>query len=160
MARSLLLGTFSIPLTSTWRETHATPPRFGVCACVNAAIIVATEKNSIPKCCTSGAERLSAKQVNTLLDKTEPIQGLCLGHNLHIKGIIVLAMAVDANGEIACVTMISGHPLIIGTAIDSVRRWKFRPYTVNGLKRSFCGKVTLRYEATDCAFKYEVIQVP
>jgi len=122
-----------------------------------STLLVATEKKSIPNCCASGTERLSPKQANTLLDKTEPIQGLCLGHNLHIKGTIVLAIAVDANGEITCVTMVSGHPLIIGTAIDSVRRWKFRPYAVNGLKKSFCGKVTLRYEATDCALKYEVI---
>jgi hypothetical protein len=93
----------------------------------------------------------SPKQVNTLLDKTEPIQGLCLGHNLHIKGTIVLAIVVDANGEVTCATVVSGHPLIIGTAIDSVRRWKFRPYAANGVKKSFCGKVT-------CAMKPLIAQ--
>jgi hypothetical protein len=125
-----------------------------------STLLVTTEKKPIPSCCRSGAERLSPKQVNTLLDKTEPIQGPCLGHNLHIKGTIVLAIAVDANGKITCVTMVSGHPLIIGSAIDSLRRWRFRSYVVNGLKKSFCGKVTLRYEATDCALKYELIQAP
>lgn len=135
-------------------------PRLALVLTLASTLPVATEKKSIPDCCTSGAERLSPKQVNTMVDKTEPIQGLCLGHNLHIKGTIVLAIAVDANGEITCVTVVSGHPLIIGTAIDSVRRWKFRPYGANGLKKSFCGKVTLRYEATDCATKYELIQAP
>jgi Gram-negative bacterial TonB protein C-terminal len=125
-----------------------------------ASTLVATEKKLIPDCCTSSAEKLPAKQVNTLLDKTEPIQGLCLGRNLHIKGTIVLAIVVRANGEVTCVTVVSGHPLIIGTAIDSVRRWKFRPYAANGVKKRFCGMVTLRYEATDCATKYEVIQAP
>lgn len=130
-------------------------PRLALVLTLASTLLVATEKKSIPDCCTSGAERLSPKQVNTLVDKTEPIQGLCLGHNLHIKGTIVLAIAVDVNGEITCVTVVSGHPLIIGTAIASVRRWKFRPYAVNGQKKSFCGKVTLRYEATDCATKYD-----
>ena len=134
--------------------------RLALVLALASTLLVATEKKSIPNCCTSSAEKLSPKQVNTLLDKTEPIQGLCLGHNLHIKGTIALAIVVDANGEVTCVTVVSGHPLIIGTAIDSVRRWKFRPYAVNGLKESFCGKVTLRYEATDCATKFEVIQAP
>ena len=67
-------------------------------------------------------------------------------------------VAVDADGEVTCVTIVSGHPLIIGTAIDSVRRWKFRSYVVNGLRKAFCGKVTLRYNATDSEVKYEVIQ--
>lgn len=135
-------------------------PRLALVLTLASTLLVATEKKSIPNRCTSGAERLSPKQVNTLVDKTEPIQGLCLGHNLHMKGTIVLAIAVDANGEITCVTVVSGHPLIIGTAIDSVRRWKFRSYAVNGLKKSLCGKVTLRHEATDCATKYDVIQAP
>jgi outer membrane biosynthesis protein TonB len=132
--------------------------RLALVLALGSTLLVATEKKPTPNCCTLGAERLSPKQVNTLLDKTEPIQGPCLGHSLHITGTIVLAIAVDANGEITCVAMVSGHPLIIGTAIDSVRRWKFRPYAVNGQKKNFCGKITLRYEATDCAMKYEVIQ--
>jgi len=66
----------------------------------------------------------------------------------------------DANGEVTCVNIVSGHPLLIGSAIDSVRRWKFRSYLVNGMKKSFCGKVALRYEATDYAVKYEIIQAP
>ena len=147
------------PLVSSWSGRNMLP-RLALVFALASTLLVATEKKPTPNCCTSGTERLSSKQVNTLLDKTEPIQGPCLGHNLHIMGTIVLAIAVDANGEIACVTMVSGHPLIIGTAIDSVRRWKFRPYAVNGLKKSFCGKIALRYEATDCALKYEVIQAP
>jgi hypothetical protein len=144
---------------SIWREKYVLP-RLALVLALASTLLVATEKKSIPNCCTSSAEKLSPKQVNTLLDKTEPIQGLCLGHNLHIKGTIILAIVVDANGEVTCVTVVSGHPLIIGTAIDSVRRWKFRPYAENGVKKSFCGKVALRYEATDCATKYEVIQAP
>ena len=152
-------GTFSIPLVSTWRG-RIMLPRIALVFALASTLLVATEKKSIPNCCTSSAEKLSPKQVNTLLDKTEPIQGLCLGHNLHIKGTIILAIVVDANGEVTCVTVVSGHPLIIGTAIDSVRRWKFRPYTVNGLKKSFCGKVALRYEATEYTVKYALVPDP
>jgi len=67
-------------------------PRPTLVLALASTLLVATEKKSIPNCCTSSAEKLSPKQVNTLLDKTEPIQGLCLGHNLHIKGTIALDM--------------------------------------------------------------------
>ena len=67
-------------------------PRLALVLALASTLLVATEKKSIPNCCTSSAEKLSPKQVNTLLDKTEPIQGLCLGHNLHIKGTIALDM--------------------------------------------------------------------
>ena len=132
--------------------------RFVLVFALAPSLLMAAEKKSAPNCCTSDAERVSPKQVNVLLDKTEPIQVPCCGHGLHIEGTIVLAIAVDADGEVTCVTMVSGHPLIIGSAIDSVRRWKFRSYVVNGLKKGFCGKVTLRYKATDSEVKYEVVQ--
>jgi len=136
------------------------PLRFAFVFALASMLLVATEKKSIPNCCTSGAERLSPKQVNSLLDKTEPIQAPCCGHKLHIEGSIVLAIAVDADGEVSCVTMVSGHPLIIGSTIDSVTRWKFRPYAVNGLKKSFCGKVALGYEATEYTVKYALVPDP
>ena len=136
------------------------PLRFALVFVLASTLLVAAEKKPIPNCCPSGAERLSPKQVNSLLDKTEPIQAPCCGHKLHIEGSIVLAIAVDADGRVSCVTTVSGHPLIIGSAIDSVRRWRFRPYAVYGLKKSFCGKVTLSYVATDYEVKYEAIQIP
>jgi len=118
--------------------------RFALVFALAPLLLMATEREPVRNCCSSDAEKVSPKQINALLDKTEPIQTPCCGHGLHIGGTIVLAIAVDADGEITCVTVASGHPLIIGSAIDSVRRWKFRSYVVNGLKKNFCGKVAIR----------------
>jgi outer membrane biosynthesis protein TonB len=68
---------------------------------------------------------------------------------LHISGIAVLAISVDPKGNVACVQMVSAHPLIIGVAIDSLRQWKFQPYTSEGVKKSFCGQVALRFQANE-----------
>jgi outer membrane biosynthesis protein TonB len=155
---SISPGTFSTSLVSI-RCMRNMLSRFLLVFALASTVLVAAQKKSVPSCCLSGAERVSPQQVKALLSKTEPIQAPCCGHKLHIDGIIVLEIAVDANGDVTCVTMLSGHPLIIGSVIDSVRRWKFRPYAVNGQKKSFCGKVTLSYVATD----YEVnvaIQTP
>ena len=50
---------------------------------------------------------------------------------------------------------VSGHPLIIGVAIDSVRRWKFEPYASKGVKKGFCGQLALRFQANEHAVKYK-----
>ena len=57
----------------------------------------------------------------------------------------------------ACALIVSEHPLIAGVAIDSVRQWRFRPCIGKGLKRNFCGRVALHYEANERAVKYKVI---
>jgi hypothetical protein len=69
-----------------------------------------------------------------------------------------MALAVDEKDEITCVQIISGHPLIIGTAIDSVRQWKFRPYVVRGLRKGFCGRIAIRYQASEHGVRYRVIE--
>ncbi len=75
---------------------------------------------------------------------------------LHINGTIVLEISVDSKGEVTCVRVVSGHPLIVGVAIDSVRRWKFQAYATEGIKKSFCGKVALRFQANEHRVKYRV----
>jgi hypothetical protein len=76
---------------------------------------------------------------------------------LDIKGTLVLSIVVGSDGEVICVEYVSGHPLLLGVAIDSLRRWSLRPYAVKGRKRKFCGRIGLRYEANEGAVKYEVI---
>lgn len=121
-------------------------------------LLIASEKPSAQNCCELDDTSLSQKQMTDLLDKTEKIQPPCCGHGLHIEGIIVSAISVDTKGHVTCVTVVSGHPLITGVTIDSIRQWKFRPYAVKRVKRNFCGKVSIHYEATEYGVKYEVIQ--
>jgi len=70
---------------------------------------------------------------------------------------MVLAIVVETTGVVTCVEFISGHPLIVGAAIDSVRRLRFRPFIANGVQKNFSGKIILRYEASEYSLKYELI---
>jgi TonB family protein len=76
---------------------------------------------------------------------------------LHIGGTVVLAISVDPRGDVTCVQVVSGHPLIVEVAIDSVRQWKFQPYTPAGVKKSLFGKVALRFQANEHRVKYRVL---
>ena len=101
--------------------------------------------------------RLLAIHIGASKKNTEPIDAPCCAEMLHINGTIVLEISVDLGGDVTCVQMVSGHPLIIGVAIDSVRRWKFQPYSSQGTKKSFCGQVALRFRANEHGVKFKIL---
>jgi outer membrane biosynthesis protein TonB len=131
--------------------------RFGLLFSLASLLLIAHPQQSIPDCCEREAEKLSQQQVKALLQKAKPIHAPCCADMLHISGTVVLAIAVDHNGDVSCIRVVSGHPLITGVAMESVKEWKFRPYTSKGFTRSFCGRVALRYQANENAVKYRVI---
>jgi hypothetical protein len=122
-----------------------------------AVILTANEQKQVPNCCEPESEKLSQANVKALVKQTEPIHAPCCADMLHINGTVALAISVDSQGNVACVRRVSGHRLIIGVAIDSVRQWKFEPYTSRGVKKAFCGQVALRFQADEYGVKYKII---
>jgi len=121
-------------------------------------LLMAKQQELAPNSRESESEKLSSHQMKALLQKTKPINLPGTVDNLHIKGTVVMALAVDGKGEVNCVQIISGHPLIIGTTIDSVRRWTFRPYVVRGLREGFCGRIAISYQTSEHGVRYRVIE--
>lgn len=119
--------------------------------------LMAAEYQQVPSCCESESEKLSQSQIKALVKKAEPIHPPCCADMLHISGTVVLEISVDPQGNVICVKAVSGHALIIGVAIDSVRQWKFEPYNPKGIKRVFCGQVALRFRANEHAVKYKIV---
>jgi Gram-negative bacterial TonB protein C-terminal len=89
--------------------------------------------------------------------ETGPIQ---LPGRAHIDTTVVLAVTVDAAGKVTCLQYILGHPLIISSAIDSVKQWKFRAYILRGRPKSFCGRIALWIKGNDQGVKYGVVEAP
>lgn len=50
----------------------------------------------------------------------------------HVQGIVVLHAHISKTGTIEDLQVISGAPMLTPSAIDAVRQWKYKPYTVNG----------------------------
>ena len=48
-----------------------------------------------------------------------------------IEGVVVLAAVINRDGTIQGLHAVSGPPMLIGAAIDAVRQWRYRPYTLN-----------------------------
>jgi len=89
-------------------------------------------------CCASlaGAQvradrvRVSEAVMQGLLIKKVDPQSL--GDAVHVQGVVVLKARIDKAGNVENLEMISGHPMLVTAAIDAVRQWKYKPYSLNG----------------------------
>ncbi len=50
-----------------------------------------------------------------------------LARRMHVCGTIVLSVTVRPDGSVEGATTLSGHPLLVDAAMESVKRWKFAP---------------------------------
>jgi protein TonB len=50
----------------------------------------------------------------------------------HVQGVVVLHAMISKNGTIENLQVISGPPMLTGSAMDAVRRWRYKPYILNG----------------------------
>lgn len=66
-----------------------------------------------------------------LIHRVDP--ALNLGSEAHVHGTVVLKSVIDKSGDIESLQMISGHPMLVPSAIEAVRQWRYRPYEVNGI---------------------------
>jgi TonB family protein len=50
-----------------------------------------------------------------------------------IQGTVVLHAIIDKQGNVAELHTLSGHPLLAPTALEAVKQWRYKPYTLNGV---------------------------
>lgn len=55
-----------------------------------------------------------------------------LARQARIQGTVVLHAIVDKDGQVAKLEVISGHPLLVQSAMEAVRQWRYKPTQLNG----------------------------
>jgi dipeptidyl-peptidase-4 len=63
----------------------------------------------------------------------------------HVQGDVVLRAVIDKQGTVAQLTTISGHPLLIQSALDAVKQWTYKPFLLNGEAVEVETMVTVRF---------------
>lgn len=49
----------------------------------------------------------------------------------HVQGQVVLSAIISKAGTIEKVQVLSGHPLLVQSAVEAVKQWRYRPYILN-----------------------------
>jgi protein TonB len=66
-----------------------------------------------------------------ILTQTRPLYPP-LARQARIQGNVVLHAIIDKDGKVAQLEVISGHPLLVQSALDAVKQWRYKPTLLNG----------------------------
>lgn len=65
-----------------------------------------------------------------LLHKITPVYP-AIARQARIQGQVVLQATIGRDGTIQNLQVISGHPMLVPSALDAVKQWRYRPYLLN-----------------------------
>ena len=74
--------------------------------------------------------RISHMMEGNLIYRVQP-QYPPLARQARVQGIVVLRAVISRDGKIENLQIIGGHPLLVKSAMDAVRQWRYRPYYLN-----------------------------
>ncbi len=66
-----------------------------------------------------------------LIHRVEPSYPT-LAKAARVQGDVVLKAIISRDGNIEDLQLVSGHPMLVPSAIEAVKQWRYRPYLLNG----------------------------
>jgi TonB family protein len=63
----------------------------------------------------------------------------------HVQGAVILRAIISKTGTVEDLQLISGPEMLQASAIDAVRRWKYKPYLLNGAPVKVDTMITVNY---------------
>jgi TonB family protein len=96
------------------------------------AVNPAPKENPEPKARQQEPLRVGANvQASKLISKVDPVYPE-LARRARVEQTVILEVLVDAQGNVANIRVIQGHPLLDQAAIEAVRQWRYSPTYLNG----------------------------
>jgi periplasmic protein TonB len=74
--------------------------------------------------------RVSRMMEGNLVYRVQP-QYPTLARQAGVQGIVVLRAMISREGKIENLQVVSGHPMLVQSAMDAVRQWRYRPCYLN-----------------------------
>jgi protein TonB len=90
------------------------------------------------------AFRVSVMMEGSLIRRVEP-QYPVICKTAGIQGSVVLAAVISREGTIEQLQVVSGHPLLVQSALRAVREWRYRPYVLNGAPVEVDTQITVTF---------------
>lgn len=74
-----------------------------------------------------------------------------LAQQARVQGPVVLDVVIGTDGSVTEVRVISGHPMLVQSAVDAVKQWKYKPYMLNGAPVEVRTRVTIQFSVQTMA---------
>ena len=76
--------------------------------------------------------RVSAGVASGLVVKKVPPHYPEEARRQHIQGTVILQAKISKEGDVAELSVISGDPMLVEEAMKAVKKWKYKPYLLQG----------------------------
>jgi len=94
--------------------------------------IISSAPVAVPKVALPTRVRVSAGvQQGNLITQVRPAYPL-IAKSARIQGAVILQAEISKQGTIENLRVISGHPMLVQSALDAVKQWRYKPYLLNG----------------------------
>jgi len=80
-----------------------------------------------------------------ILQKTSPVYP-SLARQGHIHGSVVLKAIIGTDGRIKNLTAMSGHPLLVESAMNAVRHWIYKATVLDGVPVEVNTEIVVRFQ--------------
>jgi protein TonB len=100
-----------------------------------------------PKPAAVAPIRVSSISEGNLTRKVQPAYPP-LARSAHIQGAVVLQAVISKEGTIENLKVLTGHPMLVGAAVDAVRQWRYRPYVLNHEPVEVETQITVNFSLT------------
>jgi periplasmic protein TonB len=100
-----------------------------------------------PKPTVAAPIRVSSISEGNLTRRIQPTYPP-LARSARIQGIVVLQAVISKEGTIENLKVLTGHPMLVGAAVDAVRQWRYRPYVLNHEPVEVETQITVNFSLT------------
>jgi len=90
--------------------------------------------------------RLSEEALKEYIFSKSPMVYPQLAKQMNVQGNVVMQVVITMEGKVKEVKVVSGAPQLQGTAVDSLRNWRFLPYLDNGRPMEVESQVTIGFK--------------
>jgi TonB family protein len=131
----------SQPRAST-APTLGDPPTGGLVVSQNGKVIY----RSVPAAASGAHTAESSGDVsgNRLIHRVEP-EYPADARTQHIQGVVALDVQIGGDGTVHNIAVVEGHPLLAEAAVQAVRQWRYRSYSVDGQPVEMQTRITIRF---------------
>jgi periplasmic protein TonB len=84
----------------------------------------------VPKPASTQPLRLSHWAEGNLIYRVQPTYPL-LAREARIQGAVELRAIISKTGTIENLTVLRGHAMLVSSAVEAVKQWRYRPYLLN-----------------------------
>jgi protein TonB len=68
-----------------------------------------------------------------------------LAKQARIQGTVILEAVISKRGSVENLKVVKGHPLLIQSALNAVKQWRYRPTVLNGVPVEVITRITVNF---------------